>query len=205
MGLGGVRVFLTEHLAACLQCDLMHLARLFMEARGLIKRTQIAGYRGSLFIVLAKLRVGDFQCPQEVAFGGFQIVGSLVKKTQVVGHRSDIHHERWLVALEELDCPQPVLRCLVHPAHVVVGSPQGRVESADLAHAVRAVLKLVERLAVVVARKFRIAQLTVQVSAGFECAGECINAVEIGAQCLLRFFHRGIGRMQSLLEITGGA
>jgi hypothetical protein len=71
-----------------------------------------------------------------------------------------------------------------------------------LSEAVRPVIQLVDRLAVVIAGEFAAPDLTVDVTPLFERGGEGIDIVEIGTQKMLAFLHGSIHGVERLVEVS---
>jgi hypothetical protein len=76
------------------------------------------------------------------------------------------------------------------------------LEAADLVEAVRAVVELVDCLAVVFESKVEVAKLAVDLGANFEGGGEGIDAIEVRAECLLAFFDGCSGGVEGLLLVS---
>ena len=202
MGLSGVRVLLTEKVAAGFQGHHVHFARLFVEAGCLIEGTEVTADRGGFIVLLAELRVDDFQSAQEMGFGGIKVAGAFVEEAEVIGHGGDIEHERRLMLFEEINGALPMLGGLFDAGQSVISGTQGGVKAADLAEAVRAIVELVDGLAIILAGGVEVAEFAMDVAADFEGGGKGVDAIEIGAEGLLAFFHGSRGGVQRLIEVT---
>ena len=202
VGLGSVRVLLAKEVPASFQSDHVHFTGLLVKAGSLIERTKVAGDGGGLLVVLAELRVHDFQGAEKVGLGGIEVAIGLGDEPEVVRHGGDVEEQRGLVFLEILDGAQPMADGLFLVAEPVVGSALSGMQAADLVEAVRAVLQLIDGLAVVLAGEFMVPELAVNVPAGFESGGEGVDAIEVGTEGLLGFFHRRVGRVERFREIS---
>jgi hypothetical protein len=79
------------------------------------------------------------------------------------------------------------------------------MQAANLVDLIRAVVQLIDGLAVVVAGLFEVSEFAVDIAADFEGGGEGVDALEVGSQGLLAFFHGGGGGVEGLVKVTGGA
>ena len=105
---------------------------------------------------------------------------------------------------EILDRALPVAHRAFFHVHRVIGGAERGVQAADLVESIRPVLELVDRLAVVFAGLLGISQRAVEVAADFQGGGENVDAVEVRTERLLGLFHRGVGGVQRLIEVSCG-
>ena len=205
MRLGGVRMFLAEQIAPGFEGHHVHFTRLFVKSGGLVKRANVAGNGRGLLMLLAKLRMHDLKRLEEMRFGAIVIAICLREKSEVVRHRRHIQQQGWLMALEAFARLAPVVRRTDFITHAVIGGTQRGMQAADLIKPVGTFLKLIDRLAVVVAGLLQMSQLAVEVTTDLESGGEGVDVIEVRTQHLLRFLNSRSRRMQCFLEVASGA
>jgi hypothetical protein len=78
------------------------------------------------------------------------------------------------------------------------------VEATELKEAIRTIVELVDGLLVVVARFFKAAEQTVNVTTDLQRTGELIDAIEVAAEGLLRLEDGSGGGVDGLVEVARG-
>lgn len=137
-----------------------------------------------------------------MGFGAVDVSAGFFQEAEVVRKAGDVDEQRGLVFFEMIDGVLPINGGALGFAEGIERGAEARVEAADLVVAVRAVVELVDGLAIVVARGFVAAEVAEDFGADLQSRGEGIDAVEIGAESLLGFLNGGTGGVESFLQIS---